>query len=460
MRTWARRLYRGARKRHEKWDTATRSRFQSTVNQFMAAERAREHRQDSLSLKSGNAQGQVVSASPRSEDGQYSHRSASRPKGPAADELQDRRTQMQHGELAKRQKAKDDSVARRERRELAMQKKKFEATVALMKRKELAIAEKQEEEEALMKRAKVGRTASSLAETVVDSEFVTDRIVPKAYVQEANAWRAEVGVPPLEWDEALANVAQAWADKLGSDEKCDPKHSDDEWQLKTHKEMGGPESVLGENIEWACCDDPPWQDGKDVVDFWAKEKKRYVFGPAGDSCTSSDGGKVAHYMQLVWSGTKKMGCGMHTCGGEDGTVWVCNFYPPGDWKDQAPFCEANLPAGMTKCPDIKGLIEPQCEEPSGINCGMEGECCSCQDEEEKEDEMDENGVPHHVKTHHEHAAGHPHDSDHEKSEDPLIRSPLDRKIQERHQEVCVCVCVRDSAVRSCPSRFLVALMRL
>ena len=234
------------------------------------------------------------------------------------------------------------------------------------------------------------------ATTALAGETAT--VVPADYLDEANAWRAEVGAPPLEWDETIAKVSQAWADHLES-QGCDMVHSSSEWQKEAYKQAGGPEEALGENIAWACCADPPTQDGKQVVDMWASEKKSYAYGAVGDACTTHDGGTVGHYTQLVWAESQKMGCGMATCGSK-GTVWVCNFYPAGNWMGEAPFCKANVPTDMPQCPAIApgvGEGDIPCEQPGPVKCGYEEKCCSCEDdsndgehdiEEGKEDEED------------------------------------------------------------------------
>jgi pathogenesis-related protein 1 len=206
----------------------------------------------------------------------------------------------------------------------------------------------------------------------------TAAIVPGDYIAETNAWRAEVGAPPLAWDDTIAKVAQSWADNLER-QGCDMVHSTSEWQKAAYKAAGGPEESLGENIAWACCDDPPKQGGIQVVDMWASEKKSYAYGATGDECTSHDGGTVGHYTQLVWAESNKMGCGMASCGNK-GTVWVCNFYPAGNWMGEAPFCKANVPSTMPMCSGIRpgvGAGDTPCLTPSARKCEYEKECCSC-----------------------------------------------------------------------------------
>jgi len=158
----------------------------------------------------------------------------------------------------------------------------------------------------------------------------TAAIVPGDYLAETNAWRAEVGAPPLVWDDTIAKVAQSWADNLES-QGCDMVHSTSEWQKAAE-------------------------------------------------CTAHDGGTVGHYTQLVWAESKKMGCGMATCGNK-GTVWVCNFYPSGNWMGEAPFCKANVPSTMPTCSSIGpgvGAGDTPCLPPSATKCGYEEKCCSCE----------------------------------------------------------------------------------
>ena len=70
---------------------------------------------------------------------------------------------------------------------------------------------------------------------------------------------------------------------------------------------------------------------------------------------------------------------MATCG-DAGTVWVCNFFPAGNFMGEVPFCRANIPADMPTCPAIGGLGEGMpCEKPAQKSCGYEEKCCSCTD---------------------------------------------------------------------------------
>lgn len=67
---------------------------------------------------------------------------------------------------------------------------------------------------------------------------------------------------------------------------------------------------------------------------------------------------AGEYTQMVWAGTKKVGCGMASCG-EKGTVWVCHFWPPGNVVGEVPFCEENMLGGMGRCPGSGSVPQPE-----------------------------------------------------------------------------------------------------
>ncbi len=136
-----------------------------------------------------------------------------------------------------------------------------------------------------------------------------------------NRWRADVGSPSLKWSDKLASIAQGWADHLKKD-NCAMYHSNNGY---------------GENIYQAS----PliWSDGRrdfqhkspqEVTDAWGNEIKDYNY--AANSCS----GVCGHYTQLVWKTTKEVGCAMSVCG-DNGQIWVCSYYPPGNMVGQRPY---------------------------------------------------------------------------------------------------------------------------
>jgi hypothetical protein len=119
-----------------------------------------------------------------------------------------------------------------------------------------------------------------------------------------------VPLPPMEWSDEIAGVAQAWADHLHEDGKCRLQHSD---------------ARLGENLAI----------GKDLsidqaVTMWAAEGERYRFNPVYEFEIPT-----GHYTQLVWRTSTRLGCGIAHCGHT--TVMVCNYSPAGNYIGKPPY---------------------------------------------------------------------------------------------------------------------------
>ncbi|MCA9606032.1 MAG: hypothetical protein KC619_10580 [Myxococcales bacterium] len=137
-----------------------------------------------------------------------------------------------------------------------------------------------------------------------------------------NAVRARVGatpaLPPLTWSPDLAAHAQRWADRLAAN-GCGLQHSGD---------------AYGENLAgYGGIEASPDR----VVEGWASEQRCYTFGPfqRGDRCEGNCGA-CGHYTQVVWRGTRRVGCGVATCdGGRE--VWVCKYDPPGNMIGERPY---------------------------------------------------------------------------------------------------------------------------
>jgi pathogenesis-related protein 1 len=124
------------------------------------------------------------------------------------------------------------------------------------------------------------------------------------------AVRARVGMAPLVWSDRLAARSQDWADTL----------------LARKQFVHRPNSTYGENlfeITGAAA------SSAQVVNAWAAESRNYDYG--ANRCR----GVCGHYTQLVWGGTKEVGCAVARGGGHE--VWVCDYDPPGNWVGQRPY---------------------------------------------------------------------------------------------------------------------------
>lgn len=143
-----------------------------------------------------------------------------------------------------------------------------------------------------------------------------------------NKWRAAVGVPDLKWSDRLAALATGWAKHLKEQGGCAPRHNPDNQNNRT-----------GENLFWASPlmkstgeREPQTITPNSVVAAWASESKDYDY--AENVCAS---GKVCgHYTQIVWRGSREIGCDYAVC--PDGAqVWVCSYAPPGNFISQKPY---------------------------------------------------------------------------------------------------------------------------
>jgi len=139
-----------------------------------------------------------------------------------------------------------------------------------------------------------------------DEDLVSQFLVPQ------NEARAQVGDPPLVWDENVTSYAQAYADERRGD--CALKHSD------------GP---FGENIFWGGGSD--WQP-KDAVAAWIGEDR--FFNYQTHSCNGYE--ECGHYTQIVWKHSRSLGCARVVCDDGD-TFMTCNYDPPGNYIGQNPY---------------------------------------------------------------------------------------------------------------------------
>lgn len=127
-----------------------------------------------------------------------------------------------------------------------------------------------------------------------------------------NEARAQLGLPPLVWDEKVAAYAQWYANQRRSD--CALRHS------------FGP---YGENIFWGSGKN--WQP-YDAVAAWVNEKKYYDY--SRNSCIGDE--MCGHYTQIVWKSTRSLGCARVVC--YNGQIFMtCIYFPPGNYVGEKPY---------------------------------------------------------------------------------------------------------------------------
>ncbi|CAI5534839.1 unnamed protein product [Closterium sp. Naga37s-1] len=191
------------------------------------------------------------------------------------------------------------------------------------------------------------------------------------YLDPHNAARAAVGAVPIEWDGAVAERAQAWADTLASDYNCGLEHGGmgevaeraQAWadtlrdDYNCGLEHGGMGEGEGQNLSGA--GPAGWALNSDAVQWWVGEGKSY-------NRISGDWGSCGHYSQVVWNDSRKVGCGKAACGG-DADVWACNYYPAGNFVGERPYVEN--PCFRALCPSTSTCAaangKPVCLCPRG-----------------------------------------------------------------------------------------------
>lgn len=134
-----------------------------------------------------------------------------------------------------------------------------------------------------------------------------------------NREREAVGVPPLVWDDALADSARGWGELLAASGSF--RHAPEK--------SVNPE---GENL-WAGTKN--YFSVERMVDAWVREKRFFVAGRFPDNSTTGNVADVGHYTQLIWRNTTRVGCAMSSGAVED--VLVCRYSAAGNYRGQLPF---------------------------------------------------------------------------------------------------------------------------
>ena len=155
------------------------------------------------------------------------------------------------------------------------------------------------------------QTANNALWAAGSSDAEGDQI--QAILAAHNSYRAQVGVPPLQWSTSLAASAQDWANHLAAT---------------------GPlvHSGSGENLAEATAGALSLTQ---LVDMWGNEKQYFVAGTFPNISTTGNWEDVGHYTQVVWRNTTQVGGGVATGQGND--YLVCHYNPAGNVVGQTVF---------------------------------------------------------------------------------------------------------------------------
>ncbi|HEX8194095.1 MAG TPA: CAP domain-containing protein [Allosphingosinicella sp.] len=132
-----------------------------------------------------------------------------------------------------------------------------------------------------------------------------------------NRERAAAGVPPLAWDAALASAAASYGPALAARGRL--VHS-----------PAASRPGQGENL---------WMGTRgsfsieEMVGSWAAEKRLFTPGTVPQVSRSGHFSDVGHYTQMIWRRTTRLGCALHSGGGND--YLICRYSPPGNVLGQS-----------------------------------------------------------------------------------------------------------------------------
>jgi len=134
-----------------------------------------------------------------------------------------------------------------------------------------------------------------------------------------NEERTRLGVPPLAWDCELASDASRWAYELarrGTLEHADP----------------AIRKGSGENLWMGTAGRFPVEH---MFGRFIDEGRLYRHGQFPDISVTGNWADAGHYSQVIWRGTRELGCALAQGEGKD--VLVCRYHPAGNVRGRTPY---------------------------------------------------------------------------------------------------------------------------
>jgi hypothetical protein len=144
------------------------------------------------------------------------------------------------------------------------------------------------------------------AQPLIASEF------PARILAAHNAQRALVGAPPLVWDNDLGTAAATYAAQMATSGVFE--HSD------RHARRG-----IGENLWYGT---HGAYSVEAMVGAWASEKRMFIPGIFPNNSRTGNWVDVAHYTQMIWPTTQRIGCALASNGRAD--YLVCRYATAGN----------------------------------------------------------------------------------------------------------------------------------
>jgi hypothetical protein len=127
-----------------------------------------------------------------------------------------------------------------------------------------------------------------------------------------NIERAQAGVAPLVWDNALGTAAASYAGQMAMTGRFE--HSD-----------RAARRGIGENLWFGT---HGAYSVERMVGAWASEKRMFVPGVFPGVSRTGNWIDVGHYTQMIWPTTQRIGCALASTGRND--YLVCRYSPAGN----------------------------------------------------------------------------------------------------------------------------------
>lgn len=139
-----------------------------------------------------------------------------------------------------------------------------------------------------------------------------DGSVEQRLLHAHNLERAQVGVPPLAWDPALAAAAASYGPQLARLGRLEHSPRAGRPGQRENLWMGTAGAFTPEQM----------------VGSWTAERALLTRGTYPAVSASGRWQDVSHYTQLVWPTTTRVGCAVHRASSQD--YLICRYSPPGN----------------------------------------------------------------------------------------------------------------------------------
>lgn len=159
-----------------------------------------------------------------------------------------------------------------------------------------------------------------------------DMLLRAVMLDAHNGERAALGLPLLQWDDALTADAARYAAEMARS------------GVFRHSPRTGRAVPSGENL---------WMGSRRLYGYQAMvgsflDEKRFtrIAGKLPDLSSTGRWQDVGHYTQMIWRGTKKIGCALGE--GANADYLVCRYFPAGNAFGRGPMEADDEPAAETQ----------------------------------------------------------------------------------------------------------------